>query len=354
MDMDADSFAEGRVVQKQSFLSPEPTPTKTPTTAGSTAVANLSLVEVRDPKLRPPFHGHNPSSSTVLTSDDSANHTTLAYVSSRERDGGASKSPTAWTYASLRTYKSASRSLRRPGSASSSQGGGGAIMFADGPSTSPHGVKRSSSFGKPAFSVRARVMSPNRAPRVEERDDGNDDNVIEVPSPGIDTTESIEPISPRSFGDRIGSLLWKRKGPLRDYLGPHSPSSGSFAFTTGTGRRSSVGGPGEGSVSSLPFTTSTQAKTTGTRTKERHPLDHHYEMDTIHSTADYMTDGGWAASTFEDVEDVDEDGVVIPEEWTRADGQESDPGREERDRTITPGLSHRPSPLEGQAISRNV
>ncbi|CAG8689639.1 5101_t:CDS:2, partial [Acaulospora colombiana] len=296
--------------------------------------------KLRDPKLRPHFHGHNPSSSTVLTSDESANHT-LAHVPSLERDA-ASKSPTAWTYASLRTSKSVSRSVRRPGSASSSQGGG-AVGFV-GPDGAPlPPVKRSSSSGKPAFSVRTRVMSPNRTPIITNKESGNGDQEIEISSPPVDATESstlVEPSSPKSFGDRIGSLLWKRKGSLREYSGPHSPSSGSFAFNTTAGRRPSVG-LGEGNSLSVIHP---PLRTTASRIKERHPLDHHYEMDTIHSTADNMMDGGWAATTFEETGNVDEDGIVVLDEWS---------GGGESERT-SPGFSQHSPPSEGQGLSRNV
>ncbi|PVF95220.1 hypothetical protein CPB86DRAFT_799902 [Serendipita vermifera] len=338
MDTDVDTLAQGKQVQSDGLLSPGSNITKTPTTPNSNVVANVSLMELRSPKLRPPFHGHNPSSSTVLTSDESANHT-LAHVPSLERDGAVSKSATAWTHG---TSKSVSRSLRRPGSASSSQGRG-AVGFV-GPDGSPLAVKRSSSFGKPSFSVRARVMTPNRAPIVAKRESGNGEQEVEIPSPPVDATDStwVEPSSPKSFGDKIGSLLWKRKGSLREHSGPHSPSSGSFAFNATTGRRPSVG-VGEGNPLSV---INPPLKTTGSRMKERHPLDHHYEMDTIHSTADNMMDGGWAASTFDETGNVDEDGIVVLDEWSRGDEGDSE--------RASPGLSHHSPPSDRQGLSRNI
>jgi hypothetical protein len=87
------------------------------------------------------------------------------------------------------------------------------------------------------------------------------ENNLESPHTPADGTEADQ--SGKGFGGKFGSTWWRKKQSRR---------SGNFTY---------------GEVDRGDAFAGSQTRT---RSKERHPLDHHYEMDTIHSQALHNSD----------------------------------------------------------------
>jgi len=195
------------------------------------------------------FHSHGTSSSTVLTSEDSAAHG--GALTGGEEDAARVVSNYARGHHRPREMsKSSFQFLGGPGSASSHVAPGGSIVSraTTAVGTSDVGpVKRS-------LSSLSGVIRP---PTQEENRTG-----LQVP---MGDTIASTAVRPHGISERLGSLLRIKKDG-KDTMGTGSQDR------VGSRRSASEDGPREQGRSK-----------DREREREKHPLDHHYEMETIHS-----------------------------------------------------------------------
>jgi hypothetical protein len=200
-----------------------------------------------------PFHTHGTSSSTVLNSDDSARGASpvgeenALGLSTRGVPGHGRGA--GMGHAHRGTSKSSFKFLTGPGSASSHAATG----------------------GKRSLSLSGILRSPTR----EESGAGLEGALEDIPIP----------TSPRTHGisERLGSL-WRIKKDGREV--------GGGAYPDGT-----VNARAAGEEAPVDRTSARERE----REREKHPLDHHYEMETIHS--ELRHDQEWSLGSVEDIED---------------------------------------------------
>jgi hypothetical protein len=200
-----------------------------------------------------PFHTHGTSSSTVLNSDDSARGASpvgeenALGLSTRGVPGHGRGA--GMGHAHRGTSKSSFKFLTGPGSSASSH--------------AATGRKRS-------LSLSGIIRSPTR----EESGVGLEGALEGIPIP----------TSPRTHGisERLGSL-WRIKRDGREVGGSGYPDGTVNAR------------PGEEAPVDRISTRERE------REREKHPLDHHYEMETIHS--ELRHDQEWSLGSVEDIEE---------------------------------------------------
>ena len=242
---------------------------------------------VRSTSLVAPFHTHGASSSTAMTSTDSL---ALGRTSLMDEDG-FQDTPTTDNYRHARgreighaprgTSKSSIKFATGPGSPfypSSAPGGAGSSIM----SRTPTMVGSPNMNARPGHTagagpVKRSLSSLSGVIRSSTREEnGSGGEVVE------DMSTSTTPRPTQGLVEKLGSI-WRRKDGKEGSPRSYHEASGPLGEERPRVRE---------------------------KERDRHPLDHHYEMDTIHS--ELMPEQQWSLGELEGQEDDD------PEEDHRA------------------------------------